>query len=140
MPDVLSPEQRHKNMSNIKSKNTKPEMIVRSLVHRMGYRYRLHNKDLPGKPDLVFSRYKKIIEVYGCYWHMHDCKYGKVTPQTNAEFWKKKRKGNVVRDNRNQYELKKHGWEVLIIWECQTKDIKSLTAIIDSFLKLKIRT
>lgn len=136
MADVLTPEQRRFNMSQIRSRNTKPEMIVRSLVHRMGYRYRLHRKDLPGKPDLVFPARKKIIFVHGCFFHMHDCSYGRVVPKTNAEFWQKKRQGNVERDGRNLEELENDGWRVLTVWECMTKPrrINELPDFLKSFL------
>ncbi len=86
----------------------------------MGFRYRLNLKDLPGKPDLVFTRLKKIIFVHGCFWHMHRCRYGRVVPATNAEFWRNKREGNVERDKRKQKELRSLGWEILVVWECQT--------------------
>jgi DNA mismatch endonuclease (patch repair protein) len=121
MVDVHTKTQRSFNMSRIRGKDTKPELVVRSFVHRLGYRFRLHRKDLPGKPDLVFSRHKKIIFVHGCYWHLHSCKYGKVKPATNAEFWQDKRTGNKERDKRNIRELKKLGWEVLVVWECQVR-------------------
>ena len=134
MADVLTPEQRRRNMAAIKGKNTKPEMIVRQLVHGLGYRYRLHRKDLPGKPDLVFPSRRKIIEVYGCYWHMHDCPYGKVVPKTNAEFWQNKRLSNVVRDTKNSEELAKQGWRVLVLWECEVKDKEKLQERITQFL------
>lgn len=134
MADVLTPEQRRRNMAAIKGKNTKPEMVVRRLVHGLGYRYRLHRKDLPGKPDLVFPSRRKIIEVYGCYWHMHDCPYGRVVPKTNAEFWQTKRLSNVTRDTRNSAELTKQDWRVLIIWECEVKDTDKLRERITQFL------
>lgn len=121
-------------MSAIKSKNTKPEMVVRQLVHSLGYRYRLHRKDLPGKPDLVFPSRHKIIEVYGCYWHMHDCPYGRVVPKTNTEFWQTKRLSNVTRDTRNSEELAKQGYRGLIIWECEVKDTDKLRERITQFL------
>ncbi|MCP4706300.1 MAG: DNA mismatch endonuclease Vsr [candidate division Zixibacteria bacterium] len=132
--DVHSKKQRHRNMSAIKSKDTKPEMIVRRFVHSLGYRYRLHRKDLPGKPDLVFTRKKKIIFVHGCYWHVHNCRYGKVVPKTNTNFWQKKRKSNVLRDRRNIAELKKLGWTPLVIWECKTRNIEECRSQIDNFL------
>jgi DNA mismatch endonuclease (patch repair protein) len=88
----------------------------------MGYRYRLHVADLPGKPDLVFGRSKKIIFVHGCFWHMHKCQYGTVKPKTNADFWENKRTRNVERDKRNIAQLRKAGWKVLILWECWTKN------------------
>jgi DNA mismatch endonuclease (patch repair protein) len=134
MPDVLTPEQRKYNMSRIRYKNTRPEMIVRSEVHRMGFRYRLHKSNLPGKPDLVLARHKKVIFVNGCFWHMHTCKYGIVKPRTNAEFWKNKRLGNVKRDRRNIRELKKNGWQVLVVWECWTKNIPLLRRKLSAFL------
>lgn len=134
MADVLTPEQRRRNMAAIKGKNTKPEMVVRRLAHSMGYRYRLHRKDLPGKPDLVFPSRCKVIEVRGCYWHMHDCQYGRVTPKTNTEFWQTKRLSNVARDVRNIAELAKRDWQVLIIWECEVKNVEQLRAVISQFL------
>lgn len=134
MTDVHTPEQRHRNMSAIKSKNTKPEIQVRQLIYSMGYRYRLHRKDLPGKPDLVFPKYKKVIFINGCYWHMHNCRYGKVVPKTNAEFWKTKRESNVVRDKKNRKDLKKSGWKYMIIWECQIKRNRITPKTINDFL------
>lgn len=121
-------------MAAIKGKNTKPEMVVRRLIHGLGYRYRLHRKDLPGKPDLVFPSRRKIIEVYGCYWHMHDCPYGRVVPKTNAEFWQAKRLSNVARDTRNIKALTEQGWKVLIIWECEIKDTNTLQKRVTHFL------
>ncbi len=136
MADVLTTEQRRFNMSRIRNRNTKPEMIVRSMVHKMGFRYRLHRKDLVGKPDLVFSSRRKIIFVRGCFFHMHDCSYGKVTPKTNAEFWQNKRLGNVERDKKNIEILTKDGWNVLVIWECMTKprNRDNLPVILENFL------
>lgn len=134
MADVLTPEQRRRNMAAIWGKNTKPEIIVRRLVHSLGYRYRLHRKDLPGKPDLVFHSRHKIIEVFGCYWHMHDCKYGRVVPKTNTDFWQNKRLANVARDTRNSEELSKQGWRVLVIWECEIKNTEKLEERIVQFL------
>lgn len=134
MADVLTPDQRRRNMAAIKGKNTKPEMIVRRLIHSFGYRYRLHRKDLPGKPDLVFPSRCKVIEVYGCYWHMHDCQYGRVVPKTNTEFWQTKRLSNVTRDTKNSKELAKQGWRVLVIWECEIKDADKLRQRITQFL------
>jgi DNA mismatch endonuclease, patch repair protein len=136
MADVLTPEQRRLNMSRIRGRDTRPEMIVRSIVHRLGYRYALHRKDLPGKPDLVFTSRSKIIFVHGCFFHMHDCPYGRVVPKTNAEFWRKKRASNVERDNRNQHALITEGWQVLNVWECWTKpaNIDKLPEILKTFL------
>ena len=136
MVDVLTPKQRSFNMSRIRNRDTRPEMIVRSIVHRMGYRYSLHKKDLPGKPDLVLVRHRKIIDVHGCFFHMHDCKYGKVVPATNAKFWKTKRLSNVMRDRRNLTRLRRDGWRVLTVWECQTRDPILLAKRLVKFLQL----
>src|SRR5438132_4825500 len=113
--DKLSRERRSANMACIRSKDTSPELVLRKLIHALGYRYRLHRKDLPGKPDLVFSRHNKVIFVHGCFWHMHDCKYGVVVPATNAKFWKAKRLGNVNRDRRNEVAIAELGWDVLVV-------------------------
>ena len=120
-------EQRSRNMSAIKSKNTKPEITVRKLLHSMGYRFRLHRKDLPGSPDIVLPKYKTVIFVHGCFWHRHEnCKYAS-TPKTRKEFWEKKFRENINRDNLNQANLSLKGWKIIIIWECQLKgDIKKL--------------
>lgn len=134
MPDVHTPEQRSFNMSRIKNRDTKPEMRVRSITHGMGYRYRLHRKDLPGRPDLVFPSRKKVIFVHGCFFHMHDCRYGQVVPKTNAEFWAKKRRSNVERDARNITELKGGGWQVFTVWECETRNPELLPEKIAEFL------
>src|ERR1051326_5649633 len=112
MVDVLTPAQRSFNMSRIRSRNTRPELLVRSIVRRLGYRYRLHKKDLPGKPDVVLVRHRKVINVHGCFFHMHTCKYGQVSPSTNTEFWKTKRLGNVTRDSRQSAELRRAGWKL----------------------------
>lgn len=124
MSDVHTAEQRSFNMSRIRSKDTKPELIVRSLVHRLGFRFRLHDTSLAGKPDLVLPVHRKIIFVHGCFWHQHRCRWGRVTPATNSEFWAVKRKSNSDRDRRNRRRLKTAGWSVLVVWECWTKDIE----------------
>lgn len=136
MADVLTVEQRRFNMSRIRSQNTKPEMVVRSITHRLGFRYRLHRKDLPGSPDLVFPARRKIIFVHGCFFHKHSCRYGRVVPKTNVEFWEKKRVGNMNRDKRNIAALKAKGWRILVIWECMTKKshIDTLPKAITDFL------
>src|SRR5258706_4095649 len=113
MADVLTPKQRSFNMSRIRSCDTRPEMVVRSIVHRMGYRFRLHKTDLPGKPDVVLVRHRKIIDVHGCFFHMHKCRYGSVVPATNAEFWQTKRLSNVGRYRRNLNALRRDGWRVM---------------------------
>jgi DNA mismatch endonuclease, patch repair protein len=134
MTDVLTQEQRSFNMSRIRSGDTRPEMIVRSIVHRMGCRYSLHKKSLPGKPDVVLVRHGKIINVHGCFFHMHTCKYGSVVPATNAEFWMTKRLSNVERDRRTLRSLRKAGWKVMTVWECETKNMSALTKKLSRFL------
>ena len=124
MADVHTARQRSFNMSRIRGKDTKPELIVRSIVHQMGFRFRLHRRDLPGTPDLVLPRHNKVIFVHGCYWHMHRCRYGRVIPKTNTEFWQTKRMGNVERDRRNIRKLRRNGWSVLILWECWTRNVE----------------
>jgi DNA mismatch endonuclease (patch repair protein) len=120
--DVHTPEQRSRNMAAIRSKNTQPEIVVRRLLCEMGLRYRLHRTDLPGKPDIVMPGRKVAIFVHGCFFHMHKCRYGRVVPATNAEFWHMKRSGNAARDKRNAKQLRRLGWKVLTFWECQTKE------------------
>ncbi len=134
MTDVLTKEQRSYNMSQIRNKDTRPEILVRSIVHRLGYRYALHRKDLPGKPDMVLTRHHKIIFIHGCFWHMHRCRYGRVKPATNVDFWRTKREGNVARDKKNLRKLRKDGWKVLVVWECWTRDIPKLEARLRTFL------
>lgn len=134
MVDVLTTAQRSRNMAAIKGTDTGPEMKVRRLLHRLGYRYALHSKGLPGKPDLVFRSRKKVIFVHGCYWHMHRCKYGSVVPATRTEFWQGKRKSNVDRDRAAGAALESQGWTVLVVWECETKEPESLTRKMTEFL------
>ena len=134
MTDNLTPEQRKRNMSRIRSKDTRPEAIVRSIVHGMGYRYRLHYSKLPSKPDLVLPRHKKIIFVHGCFWHMHSCRYGRVRPKTNVDYWQRKRINNVVRDKESIASLRRAGWKVLVVWECWTKNLKPLEKRLKAFL------
>jgi len=132
MADTISEERRSWNMSRIKGKDTKPELIVRSLLHKMGYRFRIHRKDLPGKPDIVLPKYKTVILVHGCFWHRHkDCKYA-YTPKSRIEFWQDKFHGNVERDKKHQKQLKALGLKVHVIWECETKDLACLTSKINS--------
>ena len=121
MTDVHSREQRSYNMSRIRGVDTKPELRARQVLHRLGFRYRLHDKSLPGKPDLVFAGARAVLFVHGCFWHMHRCKYGKPAPATNQGFWAEKRRGNVERDRRNRVALKRAGWRVFEIWECHTR-------------------
>jgi DNA mismatch endonuclease, patch repair protein len=132
--DRISKEKRSYNMSQIRSKDTKPEILVRKLAHKMGYRFRLHRNDLPGKPDLVFPRNKKIIFVHGCFWHVHSCINGQRIPENNRDYWLSKRTYNINRDKSHISELKKKGWKSLVVWECQTRDIQKLTNKLNRFL------
>lgn len=135
MVDVLTPQQRSFNMSRIRGKNTRPEMVVRSLLHSLGYRYRLNVRSLPGCPDIVLPKHKALIFVHGCFWHVHNCRYGRVVPKTNAEFWKLKRNGNRERDRKNMTKLRKQGWSVLTIWECSVSSLDRLAEQIEKFLQ-----
>ena len=123
-------------MRRIRSRDMKPEMIVRRITHGMGYRYRLHSRDLPGKPDLVFRPRKKLVFVTGCFWHQHDdqeCKIKRI-PKTNREYWVPKLARNVARDQSNKESLENVGWEILVIWECETKHHKNVRTKIREFL------
>ena len=121
MADVVTPEVRSRMMSGIRGKDTKPEMLLRRSLHALGLRYRLHVADLPGKPDLVFPRFKAILFVNGCFWHRHaGCRYA-TTPATRREFWESKFAANVSRDEANRNRLLDSGWRVLVIWECALK-------------------
>jgi DNA mismatch endonuclease (patch repair protein) len=119
--DIWSKEKRSQVMSHIRSKDTKPEMAVRSLLHRMGYRFRLHKRELPGCPDIVLPKYNSVIFVHGCFWHLHEgCRDGTV-PKTQHEKWKLKLERNVERDKLHYEELQKMGWKVLVVWECEVE-------------------
>ena len=124
-------------MRAIRSKGMKPEMIVRKLVYSLGYRYRLHRKNLPGKPDLVFSPRQKLIFVHGCFWHQHgsrSCKIVRV-PKSNQGYWQPKLERNKANDKKHKAQLKKRGWEVLVVWECEISNPKELTKRIKNFVK-----
>ncbi len=108
-------------MSRVRGKDTAPERLVRSLVHRLGYRYRLHVGDLPGRPDLVFPRFRAVILVHGCFWHQHHCPAGDRLPKSRVAYWQAKLEGNVRRDARQRRALQRLGWRVLVIWECETE-------------------
>lgn len=121
MADVHTMKQRSYNMSQIRSKNTKPELIVRNWLHKQGYRFRLHDKTLPGKPDIVLKKYKTVIFVHGCFWHGHkNCKYF-VVPKTRTKWWLDKINGNIARDKKAQRELRKLHWKVINIWGCKIR-------------------
>lgn len=134
--DILTPEQRSERMSRVRGRDTKPEMLVRRLAHGMGYRYRLHRRDLPGSPDLVFPSRMKVIFVHGCFWHRHldpECKLARL-PKSKLDFWGPKLETNRERDERNLVLLAELGWDVLVIWECQTNNREELQARIREFL------
>ena len=129
--DTLTEEQRTRCMSHIRSKNTKPEVAVRKVLYSLGFRYRLHRKDLPGKPDIVLPKKKIAVFVNGCFWHQHkDCKRN-FSPKSNTDYWENKLKKNIDRQNRNVRSLEDMGWRVCLIWECEVKD--------DNLLKRRIR-
>lgn len=136
--DKLTSEERSWNMSMIKSKNTKPELIVRSVLHRMGFRFRLHRKEIPGKPDIVLPKYKTIIFVHGCFWHRHQgCKYAYI-PKSRVDFWEAKFKANIKRDMEVKKQLDESNWRTFVIWECELSDIDTLkTRIQQHFNELK---
>jgi DNA mismatch endonuclease (patch repair protein) len=134
MADNLTSEQRSYCMSRIRSKNTRPELIVRSLVRQAGYRYKLHKKDLPGNPDIVFVGLRKAIFVHGCFWHMHDCRFGRVYPKSNSAYWSTKRRQIVDRSAMATWELERQGWSSLIVWECELKDADRVKRSIELFL------
>jgi len=129
-----TPELRSRIMRAVKSGDTAPEMLVRSLAHRMGYRFRLHRKDLPGKPDLVFPRLRKAIFVHGCFWHGHDCARGARVPKANRDYWIRKIARNRERDMKHLEELSEAGWKSLVIWECELSERHS-SAQIKRFLR-----
>ncbi len=137
MADKLTPAERSRNMASIRSKGMKPELAVRKAAHALGFRFRLHRKDLPGKPDLVFPKYRAAIFVHGCFWHQHPeprCLDG-LPPKSNLGYWGPKLARNLERDAGSQAALQGMGWRTLVIWECETKDAEGLAAKIAGFLK-----
>ena len=135
MTDVFDPEKRTEIMSRVRGRDTKPELIVRRIAHGLGFRFRLHREDLPGRPDIVFPRHRAVIAVHGCFWHRHPgCKHAS-SPKTRERYWQDKFKANVVRDRRNETGLRDLGWKVMVIWECETKDHEAVAARIESFLR-----
>lgn len=134
--DPLSPKERSERMARVRNRDTKPELAVRRLVHSLGYRYRLHRRDLPGRPDLVFAGRRKVIFVHGCFWHRHGtCHSGTRVPKSRLDFWLPKLESNRERDRVNQEALAKLGWDVLPIWECEIKDTATLAERITRFLE-----
>lgn len=137
MTDTVDQKTRSRMMSGIRGKNTKPEMLVRSALHRRGFRFRIHDKSLPGKPDIVLPRYKAIINVHGCFWHGHEgCRYFRI-PSTRTEFWEAKISGNRTRDRTNQALLLDQGWRILTVWECalRSRKVESLESLFDGMVK-----
>lgn len=134
MADRISPEQRSRNMSRVKGRDTKPELLVRSIVHGLGYRFRLHSKKLPGRPDVVLPRHRKVIFVHGCFWHGHPGCRRAARPSTNREFWDKKIEGNIARDAANIEALSAAGWKVLVVWQCAMKERERLEKTLSEFL------
>jgi DNA mismatch endonuclease (patch repair protein) len=132
--DKLDPTRRSENMRRIRSKDMKPELVVRSLVHQLGFRFRLHRRELPGSPDLVFPRHRKIVFVHGCFWHQHSgCREGRV-PNTRKEYWEPKLSRNRERDQTSLAALSQSGWSTLVVWECETKDTEALASRLRAFL------
>lgn len=126
---------RSANMARIGAKDTKPELIVRRLLHSLGYRYRLHRRDLPGTPDICFPSRKKVIFVHGCFWHRHDGCKRTTTPKTRTSFWENKFQQNVVRDRENLESLSDLEWEAIVVWECETDDLEELAPRLVAFLR-----
>lgn len=134
--DTLTPEERSERMSRVRGKDTKPELVVRRLIHSMGYRYRLHGSKLPGHPDLIFSKKRKVVFVHGCYWHRHpECRNGGRLPKSKLDFWKPKLEGNRARDLINQDLLREQGWSFLVVWECELRDREKLAEKLRTFLE-----
>lgn len=135
MADFLSPQQRSALMSSIRGKDTKPEMAVRQMAWRLGYRYRLHRRDLPGTPDMTFPKLRKVIFVHGCFWHRHEgCRYT-VTPKTSTAFWEAKFQRNIERDDAAVKALEAEGWCVLVIWECEVAKSHEVEKRLKAFLR-----
>jgi DNA mismatch endonuclease, patch repair protein len=133
--DSISPERRSDNMARIRSKDTVPELLVRSLVHKLGYRFRLHRPDLPGRPDIVLPKMMKAILVHGCFWHQHrNCIDGRL-PKSRRDYWLPKLMRNKHRDRENRAKLRKAGWSVLVVWDCETRDTLRLQKALLDFLR-----
>lgn len=134
MADKFTPQERSRIMARVKGQNTNPERLVRSLLHRLGFRFRIHRKDLPGKPDIVLSKHRKVVFVHGCFWHGHEGCPRAARPTTNVEFWNKKIDGNIRRDINTQEALKALGWDSYVVWQCQTRDMEKLQKRLTDFL------
>ncbi|WP_171091244.1 MULTISPECIES: very short patch repair endonuclease [unclassified Ruegeria] len=134
MPDHVTPERRSYIMSQVGQTDTKPELILRRALHRLGYRYSLHRRDLPGRPDIVFPSRRKVIFVHGCFWHGHGCRWGKL-PKSRPEYWGPKIETNKERDNRVLTDLSENGWDSLVVWQCELRDFDAAICRVESFLK-----
>ena len=135
MTDRLSKERRSWNMAQIRAMNTEPELVVRSVLHNLGYRFRVHSRKLPGRPDIVLPKWELVVQVHGCFWHRHKgCKFA-YTPKTRTEFWKNKFAQNVERDCRTHRKLRRLGWRVVTVWECQVCDLQRLSKRLDARIK-----
>lgn len=135
MADFLNPEERSERMARIRSQDTKPELLVRKALHKAGFRFRLHRRDLPGRPDLILPKYQTAVFVEGCFWHGHHCQKGRI-PATNSKFWQTKIQTNKLRDRRNQRALRRAGWRVLRVWECQLTSLEGKTRAIQRLIEL----
>lgn len=134
MPDTLTPQARSERMSRVRAKDSKPEMQLRRLVHGLGFRYRLHARDLPGKPDLVLPRWRAVIFMHGCFWHRHPgCALARL-PKSKLDFWQTKLEANRQRDRLNQQRLRELGWRVLVVWECELKHLDRVARVVRDFL------
>lgn len=137
MTDIVDPETRSRMMSGIRGKNTKPEILIRSLLHRRGFRFRVNVRDLPGKPDMVLPKYHSVIFIHGCFWHGHNCPLFRL-PKTNEDFWKNKIGGNRIRDQKTVQTLIEKGWRVCIVWECairgKDRNIEYVASLVDEWL------
>ncbi len=136
MADIVSRSKRTEIMSSVKQRHTKPEILVRKILHRHGFRFRLHNKKLPGTPDIVLPKHKAVIFVHGCFWHQHEgCRKSR-RPTSNVEFWNEKLDKNIARDDQKESELKNSGWKVLTIWDCEIKNENLLIEEVENFLRV----
>lgn len=133
--DVLTKKQRSYCMSRIRKTDTAPEIDVRKIIYNLGYRYRLYKNNLPGCPDIVLSRLRKVVFVHGCWWHRHNCRLGRQTPKSRIDYWIPKLNSNKERDRRNLRKLRLAGWEILVVWECQIRNDKKIIERIKTFLK-----
>jgi DNA mismatch endonuclease (patch repair protein) len=134
MADVLTPAQRSRCMASNRGKNTRPEIAVQAMVRRLRMRYDIHAVDLPGVPDIVLRRRKKAIQVHGCFWHRHNCRWGMATPATRGEYWHAKFSATLKRDRRSLRQLRANGWSVMVVWECQIREPERLAQRIARFL------